>query len=149
MAKSGRRVRWRCAEGHQWTVSPANRTSKGGTGCPECAAGGFSQASPGWLYLLTTAGGLVYKFGITNVLDDRLRNHQRQGFTEVVETIYFDVGADAAAAEARIKAHVKAQGWKPPMTAESMPYGGATETLSAHDVGDDFTLSGLLAASDE
>jgi hypothetical protein len=149
MAKSARRVRWRCQQGHTWTVSPANRTSKGGTGCPECAVSGFSAVSPGWLYLLATPGRTVYKFGITNVLDQRLANHARQGFTEVVETIYFDVGADAAEVERRIKAHVKAQGWQPPMTAKSMPYGGASETLSVHDVGEGFTLTAFLAGFDD
>jgi hypothetical protein len=31
------------------------------------------------------------------------------------------------------------------MTVKSMPYGGATETLSVHDVGEGFTLSMFLA----
>ncbi len=129
--------------GHSWTAEVNSRTS--GRGCPECASTGFNPESPGWIYLLAMPGGMVLKFGITNVLDDRLVNHARQGFSEVLETIYFDVGADAAEVERRIKAHVKAQGWQPPMSAESMPYGGATETLSVHDVGEGFSLSGFLA----
>jgi hypothetical protein len=91
---------------------------------------------------------MILKFGITNDLDTRLGRHQLQGFTEIVETLFFDVGADAQKAESRIKAHAKAQGWKPPLTAQSMPHGGATETLSVHDVGEGFTLSGLLAELD-
>jgi hypothetical protein len=140
---SGRKVRWRGQCGHEWSASVVSRVS--GRGCPECSIGGFSSVSPGWVYLLATPGRAVYKFGISNFLDDRLDLHARQGFTEVVETIYFDVGADAAEVERRIKAHVKAQGWQPPMTAESMPYGGATETLSVHDVGEGFTLTAFLA----
>ena len=28
---------WKCALGHEWTISPNGRTSKGGTGCPICS----------------------------------------------------------------------------------------------------------------
>jgi hypothetical protein len=143
LAGSNRKVQWRCTNGHVWTAKVNYRAS--GYGCPECTPGGFSPLAESWLYLLATPGRTVYKFGITNVLENRLANHSRQGFTEVVETIYFDFGADAAEAERRIKAYVKAQGWQPPMTAESMPYGGASETLSVHDVGEGFTLSMFLA----
>jgi hypothetical protein len=148
MAGTNRKVEWQCAVGHRWLVAPNNRTAKGGTGCPECAPLGFSPESAAWLYLLSMPGGLVLKYGITNDLDTRLDKHRRQGFAEVVETHYFDVGADALAAESRIKQHARAQGWRPPLSAASMPYGGATETLSAHDVGEGFTLSGLLAELD-
>jgi len=34
---SNRRVWWQCNQGHEWIVRIANRTGKGGTGCPYCA----------------------------------------------------------------------------------------------------------------
>lgn len=142
-AGSDRKVRWRCRLGHEWDASAANRSK--GKGCPECAPTGFSQVGAGWLYLLATPGRAVYKVGITNDLDGRLAAHAAQGFDEVIETLFYEVGADALAAETRILRHAREQGWEPPLTASSMPSGGASETLSADDVGDSFTLSGFLA----
>jgi hypothetical protein len=140
---SNRKVAWLCSAGHGYSATVSSRTNMR-SGCAECAPSGFSPDSAAWLYLLAMPGGQVLKYGISNDVETRLDHHQRQGFTEVVETIYFDVGADAAEVERRIKAHVKAQGWQPPMTAESMPYGGASETLSVHDVGEGFTLSAFV-----
>jgi hypothetical protein len=144
MAGTNRKVRWRCIVGHEWLTSPAMRTQRGGTGCPECASHGFSQVAPGVLYLVATPGRRVYKYGIANDPELRLANHERQGFTEVLEVHHFETGADARAAELRVMAHVRAQGWRPAMTAEKMPYGGASETLLADDVGDDFSLAPFL-----
>lgn len=39
---------WRCALGHSWTASVANRT-RGGSGCPSC---GHKRASPEWNLLV-------------------------------------------------------------------------------------------------
>ena len=145
-AGSNRKVLWSCAKHHRWVTSPNQRTRVGKqTGCPECAPSGFSQVAPAWLYLLATPGRVVYKVGITNDLDGRLAAHALQGFTEVVETLFYEVGTDALAAETKILRHARELGWEPPLTASSMPKGGASETLSADDVGDSFTLSGFLA----
>jgi len=116
-----------------------------GSGCPDCSVGGYSLYSTGWFYLVSMPGGVVLKFGITGDLDERLRVHSSQGFTEVVETIFFESAADARDAEGCLRQHARANGWKPPLTAESMPHGGASETLSVHDVGEGFTLSAFLA----
>ncbi len=134
-----RKVRWRCALGHEWMSSPNNRTSRPGGGCPECAPHGFSQSSPGWLYLLRTEAGTVYKFGITNNLDERLRKHEVAGFPVVVETWLFDFGGHALAAETLLLQFARANGWSPAMSRSSMP-DGWSETLSAYDCGPDFSL---------
>lgn len=42
-AGSSRRVRWRCARGHEWAATVANRTGLG-TGCPFCAG---TRPAPG------------------------------------------------------------------------------------------------------
>lgn len=45
-SSSSRAFKWRCSEGHEWTVSPNQRTShkEGVTGCPECWSKGRSSA---------------------------------------------------------------------------------------------------------
>jgi very-short-patch-repair endonuclease len=45
---SGTPRAWRCARGHSWTTSVANRT-RGGTGCPSCS---HKRASPEWNLLV-------------------------------------------------------------------------------------------------
>ncbi|MGX9854295.1 zinc-ribbon domain-containing protein [Limimaricola variabilis] len=39
---SRKKIRWRCAFGHEWTATPNNRIS-GGSGCPRCAKSGTSR----------------------------------------------------------------------------------------------------------
>lgn len=140
---SGKRVDWRCPQGHLF-VTTVDKRSQRGDGCPECAPHGFSQVSSGWFYLLAMPGRRVFKFGIANDIDSRLDKHRRQGFTEVIETIYFDSGADALAAEGALIRHARASGWGYGLTKSQMR-DGWTETLLADDCGDDFTLSGFLA----
>ncbi len=143
---TAKKVRWRCPNGHEYTASVGQRTrSDKPTGCSECAVGGFSTVSPGWLYLLATPGRAVFKFGITNYLDDRLEVHASQGFTEVVETHFFESGEGALAAETLVAAHARTHGWRPALTKSAMPLGGWSETLLADDTGDDFTLAPFVA----
>jgi hypothetical protein len=140
---SGARVKWCCkANGHIWAAGVDSRSR--GRGCPDCSTTGFSPASLGWLYLLSTPGRRVFKFGITNDLDTRLDQHHKQGFTEVVEELLFDYGGDALAIETALRRHKKAMSWEDGMTKADMP-DGYTETLLADDCGYDFTLSGFIA----
>ena len=134
---------WRCAEGHTWTATPNTRTNMG-AGCPACAEHGFNDGKPGWAYLLSTPGGRVYKFGITNDLEARMDAHRKQGLTEFVEAVYFDAGVDARDAERAVKALARSQGWKPGLTRNELA-DGWTETLLADDAGDDFRITTALA----
>jgi hypothetical protein len=111
----------------------------------EGAPTGFSPSSIGWLYLLSMPGRRVFKFGITNDLDTRLAAHWRQGFTEIVETKVFEYVGDAAAIERALRRHKKAMGWQHGLTKADMP-DGYTETFLSDDCGDDFTLTGFIAA---
>lgn len=43
VAGSGKRVEWRCEQGHTWTAPVYRRTGPGATGCPECANAGTSD----------------------------------------------------------------------------------------------------------
>ncbi len=139
-AGSNRKVAWRCAEGHEWTAVVISRSRSAGSGCPECAVYGFSAVALGWLYLLRNEAGTVYKFGITNNLDERLAKHAAGGFPAVVETWLFEVAAGAQAAETALLRYARAKGWKPPMTKRTMS-DGWSETLSVHDCGPDFSLA--------
>jgi hypothetical protein len=81
---SNRKVKWRCEFGHEWTVSPAVRTGKGGTNCPSCADSGFDPNEQAWLYFLTHPDWEMLQIGITNSPDVRLEVHSRLGW-EVIE----------------------------------------------------------------
>lgn len=75
-------LRWRCEQGHEWTVPGAYR--RAGTGCPYCTAHGYNLADPGWLYLLRHETRGLLQFGITNHPDQRLNKHGKGGW-EVID----------------------------------------------------------------
>ena len=79
---SGRRVWWLCDEGHEWPTTVATRST--GSGCPSCMHSGFSQAEPGWLYLIKQPDLELTQIGISNVPEQRLRQHTRRGW-ELIE----------------------------------------------------------------
>ncbi len=81
---SNQRKNWRCALGHTWSVSPAGRTSKGGTGCPSCSPIGFDPNQESWLYFLFHDEWRFLQIGITNDPETRLAKHKRIGW-EVIE----------------------------------------------------------------
>lgn len=75
---SGRRVWWRCEEGHEWTATINSRD--GGRGCNSCARFGFVPAADGWVYLLKHHDLEMTQVGITNHPDRRLNEHRRNGW---------------------------------------------------------------------
>ena len=70
---------WRCAEGHEWRSTVANRTNVG-SGCPVCAVTGFNPGGPAWLYLMGHPEWLLQQIGITNHIEDRLKKHASNGW---------------------------------------------------------------------
>jgi hypothetical protein len=76
------KLKWKCAENHNWTRSISGRVS--GTGCPTCAHYGFDPNSEAWLYLLAHSQWEMLQIGITNFPDGRLKSHKKLGW-EVVE----------------------------------------------------------------
>jgi len=76
---SGKKLPWRCAEGHEWSAVVANRTNVG-SGCPSCAVTGFKPDEQGWIYLVVHPEWEVTQVGITNVPKNRLRDHTSQGW---------------------------------------------------------------------
>ena len=71
---------WKCNKGHVFKTSPNNRTG-GETGCRICAERGFNPEKPAWFYLMVRPG--EQQFGITNVLEDRLKTHQKEGWKKI------------------------------------------------------------------
>ena len=74
---------WKCDKGHIYSSSVGSRTSAG-TGCPVCAEYGFNPAKDAWFYLMQRPG--EQQIGITNVLPDRLRKHERNGWSLLEHT---------------------------------------------------------------
>ena len=78
-AGSGKKVRWKCTEGHKWAANVQNR-AVAGTGCPECAKYGFNPGEDAYLYLLRHEKWGMYQIGISNDIDRRLKKHISRGW---------------------------------------------------------------------
>ena len=74
---------WKCKEGHIYSSTVSSRTSNG-TGCPICAESGFNPEKDAWFYLMERPG--EQQFGISNVITDRLRTHEGNGWSLVEHT---------------------------------------------------------------
>jgi hypothetical protein len=77
-AGTDRQLEWKCQFGHQWITSGATR--KRGRGCPTCAKSGFDPNENGFVYFLIHHEWEIYQIGITNIPEDRLARHKRNGF---------------------------------------------------------------------
>jgi len=75
---SSSKKKWICAEGHIWTAAIVDRKR---TGCPSCAKSGFDPNKKGYLYFLGHDLWQMYQIGITNIPEDRLRDHMKLGWT--------------------------------------------------------------------
>ncbi len=78
VAGTAKKMEWTCEQGHKWIASGHDRIS--GRGCPSCSKTGFDPNQNGYLYFLIQPKWEVYQVGITNVPDDRLARHRRNGF---------------------------------------------------------------------
>lgn len=115
---------FQCGLGHRWEAVPRN--IKSGRGCPYCAdytQGGFKPGKSAWSYLLDF--GYFLKFGITNDLTRRLKDHQKSGTYTVLHTQYHEVGQKAWDWERLIKQTYGGNF----VTKDELP-DGWTETLS-------------------
>jgi predicted methyltransferase len=95
---------WRCDKGHIYSSTVNSRTSIG-TGCPVCAESGFNPEKDAWFYLMQRPG--EQQFGITNVLSDRLRTHERNGWILVEHTTHPAPGQKVFNAEKVLKRWLK------------------------------------------
>ena len=79
-AGSGLKRKFKCSDGHIWETVVGHRTSSNPTGCPTCANTGFSPDQKGYLYFLEQNDWQMFQIGITNVPDDRIKRHKRNGW---------------------------------------------------------------------
>jgi len=69
---------WKCSKGHLWIAEVKSRVH--GNGCPSCAVTGFDPNKDAYLYFLIQPFWEIYQIGITNVPEDRLNRHSKNGF---------------------------------------------------------------------
>lgn len=82
-AGSGKKVRWRCTEGHEWNAVISSRAISG-VNCPSCSKYGFDSNLDGWLYFLKHEQWQLLQIGITNFPEDRIASHKKLGW-KVIE----------------------------------------------------------------
>jgi hypothetical protein len=90
---------FRCEEGHEWMVRPNDIDND--RGCPLCAQFGFDTSSSAHTYILLFDDFI--KYGITNDLKRRLREHRRNGNFTLIETRYYESGYDALEWEREVR----------------------------------------------
>jgi hypothetical protein len=76
---SGKKVTWKCEQGHLWKAKVTDRTSHK-SGCPSCAKSGFDPNKKGFFYLLLHQNWNMYQIGITNNPERRLTEHKNRGW---------------------------------------------------------------------
>ena len=74
---------WKCKEGHIY-YSTVNGRTKNGNGCPICAESGFNPEKDAWFYLMQRPG--EQQLGISNVITNRLRTHESNGWSLIEHT---------------------------------------------------------------
>ena len=74
---------WTCKEGHIYSSTVNSRTSMG-SGCSTCAEYGFDLEKDAWFYLMQRPG--EQQLGISNVITDRLRTHESNGWNLIEHT---------------------------------------------------------------
>ena len=79
-AGSGLKRKFKCEHGHTWVTAIATRTGFNKSGCPTCSKTGFDPSADGYLYFLMQEDWEMFQIGITNVPDDRLNRHKRNGW---------------------------------------------------------------------
>lgn len=82
---SGKKLKWKCEDGHSWSATVISRTSERASGCPSCAKYGFDPNEKAFLYFVYHPVWHMNQIGITNVLDVRLAKHKRNGWI-VIDT---------------------------------------------------------------
>ena len=100
---SGKRMNWKCKEGHKWKTSIVQRTFNG-SGCPDCAESGFKRNKPAWFYLMKKEG--EQQFGITNFISKRIKFHQGFNWIIVDKTGPHD-GNEVHTTEVKLKKWIK------------------------------------------
>ena len=101
---SSKKQDWKCKEGHIYHSTVANRTGSG-SGCPTCAEHGFNPGKDAWFYLMQRPG--EQQLGISNVLVDRLRTHEFNGWNLMEHTTFPSKGQKVLDTERLFKKWLK------------------------------------------
>lgn len=80
---SDSKLSWLCKKGHVYSSTISNRVA--GTGCPTCANFGFSPGREGWIYLIANIENDLLQIGITNTPEQRLKQHLKSGFDQLLD----------------------------------------------------------------
>ena len=111
-------------------VKPSySNVRSGHGGCRWCAPAGFDPGRPGSVYLMTHTAYRAWQVGITNVPEQRVAAHERQGW-DLVELMEFQDGHEAERLERTILGYWRSQGWPDAVPKDAMPQGGYTETVA-------------------
>ena len=94
------KTKFQCVNGHTWDCQP-NSVLSHGTNCPHCTKYGFDSTKSTVFYILDF--GKFIKYGITNNLDSRTKNHRRNGEYTILLTKMFEDGKIAQQLEKKIK----------------------------------------------
>ena len=81
---SSKKLVWKCSENHIWKTIVSHRTGNHKSGCPTCSKYGFDPNKDGYLYFVSHQDWEMFQIGITNIPDDRLKDHKKLGW-EVLE----------------------------------------------------------------
>jgi hypothetical protein len=112
---------FRCSLDHEWETTPDSVLRNN---CPSCANYGFSPQKSAHVYILKFDSFI--KYGITNNLDRRLKEHERSnGSFVIIETLLFDNGEEAFLLERAIRQHFGGS-----FVTKDICQDGYTETLS-------------------
>ena len=76
------------------------------TGCPTCAKYGFNAEADSWFYLMERVG--EQQIGITNKIDQRIKQHERNGWV-LVEQIGPVIGRSVLSVETALKRWLRAE----------------------------------------
>ena len=91
---------FQCEYGHEWDTTP-NHVMRG-NGCPHCAEYGYNPSKSGYGYILNFSNRFI-KYGISNVIEGRLRQHKRNGEYNIHYTRLFEDGFKAQEWERAVK----------------------------------------------
>ena len=136
---------WECPEGHRWKATVSSRTA--GTGCPSCAVTGYDPNKPGYLYLLEHLDWGLMQIGISNVVAQRVADHEKRGWIAVDVRGPMD-GWLTKHWEASILTYLRSRGVAAP---KGRKFSGRTESwyASAHPVKSAYELMQQVEAADD
>jgi len=131
---------WKCAAGlhpvfEKRVDHMRTALSEGKSGCPSCVVNGFDKTKPGWIYLISNPDTGMFKVGISNDLERRLKEHGANGFSQHLDLSLEMSGEEAYEREQRMLRYLKRNG---------VVMGNQVNDAEAHDGWSETWSSGTL-----